>query len=190
MRNNKPLGFSLLETVLTMFLVCGVLTICCDLFKQYSTALNVSATKANSLTVLQSALQRMVDDARQATAIVAPNTIGAAGIDHLTLQMVDPTLLNSPSRGVRDQITVRYYLSDGTLFPAGALLRDSTPANPPNSPTTTWKMAESVAGISVVGLDSRPVTGAGGPNAIEITLSIQEASRVLVLTGNSLRPWF
>ena len=164
----KRRAFSLFEAVCTLFMVFLLLGLCCDLFKQYSTTLNFSAAKSESLTSMQVALQAMLEDVRQATAF---GTLGPT----LDLKMVNPKLLNSPVRVpsvATDLVDVRYYLSNGSL------LRDCTPGG---GSTTTWKVAESIAGFNVVPLNA---------NAVEIRLSLQESVRIQVISGVSSRPQF
>ena len=176
-------AFSLIEAVGALFIVFVLLGLCCDLFKQYSTTLNFSAAKTNSLTSMQVALQAMLDDARQATSFVSPASVGVPS-QTLDLFMADPKLLNSPPRSATpsDLIEVKYYLSDGSVYPSGTLLRDSTPGG---GSTSTSKVADSVSisGFSVVGLNSWGT----GVNAVEIQLSLQESFRVLVVSSNSAR---
>ena len=177
----KRRGFSLFEAVCTLFMVFLLLGLCCDLFKQYSTTLNFSAAKANSLTSMQVALQTMLDDARQATSFVSLNP-------DLEITMVNPKLLNSPVRDTSiavasDSINVRYHLSNGSL------LRDCTPGG---GSTTTWKVADSIAGFSVVDRTINVMGPNGGTtmNAVEIRLSLQESVRIRVISGFASRPPF
>jgi Tfp pilus assembly protein PilE len=174
-------GFSLLEAICTLFVVFLLLGVCCQSFKQYAASLNFSAAKSESLTSIQVALQRMLDDSRQATQFINPSTAGGVGNSTLEMWMVNPQLLNCVSRTPSDNIRVKYYVSNG------ALLRDSTPFG---GATTTWQVADSVQGLGVLGLSSWSSLNDPGVNAVQIQLSLTESTRTLVVSGCSLRPPF
>ena len=179
-------GFSLLEAVFTLFIVFLILGVALDMFNKYCSAVNFSTAKSNSLSTMQVAVQTILDDARQATLIETPSVLGGPGSNEIKLLKVDPTRLNHYGRP-RDTIEVRYYLSTGVNYPVTSLLRDTTPVN---GTTTTTEVAKSVAGFNVVGLASWPLQPAGGPNAVRVRISLLESARVLVITGDSLRPPF
>lgn len=195
----KRRAFSLLEALFTLGLVFMILGLANDMFRQYSGLLRFSEAKSSSLNSMQVALQQVIDEARCAQTLQAPSTVGAtsAELKFVKVDSSNLTWMNNatvlatggwiPAMTSDTQslfVEVRYYLSDGSQFPMGTLLRDVGPVGAPA--TNTWPVAENIAGLQFTGLSSWP--GSGELQAVQVDMSLRETTRILSLRGVSMRP--
>lgn len=165
-------AFSLVEAMLTLFIVFLIFGVAAQLLMGYAGVMKSSAGKSDTLSSLQVGMQVMIDDLRQATQVLSPPA-GGSSLD-LRFSKIDPTLnwLPGPVPGswsplaASNLVDVRYYLDTGRLLRvAGA---------------STWQVADGLGGLQF----EDQVHG------IQIQMSLRESQRTLVVTGFSGKTHF
>lgn len=180
-------GFSLIEAMITFFLVFLILGVALQLLSEYSTAINFTTSKDNSLSVAQRTLQQIVDEVRQSQTLESPAATGVPTMD-LRFRRTDPNATWLPSTpptswvawsylDYHQQLEVQYRLSNGQLF------RDvSTPTN--YAPTTSTPSSTAVVADSLAGFQTELLAS----GLVQVQLTVRESSQYLVLTSTVLRP--
>ena len=156
-------GLSLLEVIISTFLVGLVLLVASQLFRGYSTAIRHSQDKDREVEIAQSTIERLCSELSQATTVTP-------GLDSVTFQRLSPTATSPTSplpvgwnpRATARMLNVTYELVDGNLDRVA---------------TSRQTMATGLGGFSVT---------TTGP-ACQVTLSVLEQKIVRVLTGTVYR---
>jgi len=81
-------GFSLVEVIVTLFVVFLVFGVGAGLLSEYSSVLKFSGAMENYFVVAQSAMHQMVAEARESQVLLSPSSSGLSS--DLTFQRIDP----------------------------------------------------------------------------------------------------
>jgi type II secretory pathway pseudopilin PulG len=172
-------GMTLVECLVTMFLLMIVLGAALELVRSYSGVLRYSSSKDRTLQAALVALEQIRTELAQGHQLISPP--GPASVPHLEFRKLSParTLPLPPDSAppgwtphpASDEVLVRYEVTSDTL--RREVVR-------PSGSTTSLALASSITGLS-----TRLV-----PNGnVEVVLSIREDKQVRALTTEVFLLW-
>ena len=185
----RPYGFSLVEALITIFVVFLVFGVASGLLTEYSSLLNFSGAKESYFGAAQLAMKQMVDETRESVILESPSS---GWSPNLTFQRIDPNYgLWLPGVALAQPFDpYNHTITTWTAQPAaqmirvdysvlgGKLLRSTVPLGGGTNTT-------SVVATAILGMQANRLASGG----IQIQVSVEDNYKVVTpLTGLVLRP--
>ncbi len=163
-RKSTSTGTTLVEVIISIFLVALILTMVAELVTRYSLIIRHQEKKDRTIVNMKMALNTVTTEMEEALLIYVPDSAGSPPETEIKLWRYNPvqSLYKLDSRG---GITVRYYLENRTLY-----------REVDTGTKTAYPVAHEVYGFSVTRHNSRLYT---------VKVSLEESSRILLIEGKA-----
>jgi len=162
-RLKERYGATLIEVLISLFILSCLLTVFADLISRYYMVLRYQEKKDRSIASMKMVLDTVAGELEESLKVYSPDTDGVKKSE-ITFWRYDPELFDSKliSRG---GVMVRYYLDSGTLYREVHSSYDKS----------VTEAAHEVAGFSIERQH---------PLAFRLKLSLNESNRIYTLSRN------
>ncbi|MGV8119038.1 MAG: type II secretion system protein J [Candidatus Xenobiia bacterium LiM19] len=162
-RIKERYGATLIEVMISLFVVSCLLTVFADLISRYYTVIRYQEKKDRSIASMKMVLDMMAGELEESLKVYSPDTVGGKKSE-VSFWRYDPELFDSKLSS-RGGVMVRYYLDSGTLYREVQKSSDKI----------VTQAADEVAGFSIEKQH---------PFAYTLNLSLNESNRIYTLSRN------